>query len=82
MITEEFMLNINGKYLVRVAEEDDTIGIFRGYSALGSDTAIAIEMDGGRIRLIPVAQIIYIDVLSSGEFETKDSDKNRGLYYG
>ncbi|MCQ2086400.1 MAG: hypothetical protein MJY54_03150 [archaeon] len=82
MTTEKFTLNVNGKYLIRINEEEDTIGVFRGYSALGSDTAIVIEMDGGRIRLIPVSQVVYIDVLSSGEFEIKDSDRNRGLYYG
>lgn len=82
MANKEFMLNSEGKYLVRIADEDDTIGIFKGYAALGGDTAIVIEMDGGKIRFVPVAQIVYIDVLEPGVPEVKDTPKGRDVYYG
>ncbi len=60
---KEITLKTEGKYLIRIADEDDTIGVFKGYSSLGGDTAMVIEMDGGKIRFIPISQIVYIDQL-------------------
>ena len=83
MADKDFMLNINGKYLVRIAGEDDTIGLFKGYLALGEDTAVAIEMESGRIRFIPLAQVVYIDVLETPSAEErKEPQKSRDIYYG
>ena len=62
---KEFMLEIGGKYSIKVADEDDTVGIFKGYCALGGDTAVVIEMENGKERFIPVVQIVFIDVLES-----------------
>ena len=65
MDEKEFMLDVGGKYSVRVADEDDTVGIFKGYCALGEDTAVVMEKEDGKIRFIPVAQIVFIDVLEA-----------------
>ncbi len=66
-------VTIGSKYLVRIADEEDTIGIFKGYCALGGDTALVIEMDGGKIRIIPVVQVVLIDILDSADPVNADS---------
>ena len=48
MTRSEITLNIGGRYSVKVSDVDDTVGAFKGYCALGVDTAIVIEMDGWR----------------------------------
>ncbi len=65
MDDKEFMLEIGGKYCIKISDEDDTIGIFKGYCALGEDTAIVMEKENGKVRFIPVSQIVFIDVLSA-----------------
>ena len=81
MKTEErnFALKQDGKYLIRIADEDDTIGIFKGYSSLGGDTAMVIEMDGGKIRFIPISQIVYIDQLEIPSSQEQPSKVD--IYY-
>ena len=75
----EFSLKLNSKYLVRIADEDDTIGIFRGYSSLGGDVAMVIEMDVGKMRFIPLSQIVYIDQLEI--IKPDSSPKKVDIYY-
>ena len=79
MDAKEFLLKQDGKYLVRIADEDDTIGIFKGYSSLCGEVAMVIEMDGGRMRFIPLAQIVYIDQLEIPESE--EQPKKVDIYY-
>lgn len=74
MVNSEMTLNIGGRYSVKVADVDDTVGTFKGYCALGVDTAIVIETDDGKVRLIPIPQIVLIDVLDSGA-PSKDERK-------
>lgn len=81
MAEKEFMLKAGGKYLVRIADEDDTIGIFKGYAALGGDVALVIELDKGKARFIPVCQVVYIDVLEAPESDVPEK-KKMDLYYG
>ena len=75
----EFSLKLSSKYLVRIADEDDTIGIFRGYSSLGGDVAMVIEMDTGKMRFIPLSQIVYIDQLET--IEPESHPKKVDIYY-
>ena len=79
MDVKEIALKTEGKYLIRIADEDDTIGIFKGYSSLGGDTAMVIEMDGGKIRFIPISQIVYIDQLEIPE--SKEETSKVDIYY-
>ena len=81
MKTEErnFALKQDGKYLIRIADEDDTIGIFKGYSSLAGEVAMVIEMDGGKMRFIPLPQIVYIDQLEVSE--TQEEPKKIDIYY-
>ena len=79
MDNKEFILKTDGKYLIRIADEDDTIGLFKGYSSLGGDVAMVIEMDGGRMRFIPLSQIVYIDELEIPKSE--EQPKKVDIYY-
>ncbi len=74
-------LRIGAKYLIRTAEEEDTIGLFSGYIMIGSESALVIEMEGGKIRYQPVSQISYIDLLESSDSE-KESKKGPEILYG
>ena len=74
-----FVLKQDGKYLVRIADEDDTIGLFKGYSSLAGDIAMVIEMDGGKMRFIPLAQIVYIDQLEIPA--SVEQPKKDDIYY-
>ena len=80
MTRSEITLNIGGRYSVKVSDVDDTVGAFRGYCALGVDTAIVIEMDGGGMGFIPIPQIVMIDVLDSGV--SSDDDRKIDVNYG
>lgn len=82
MTDKEFTLNVGGKYLIKIPDQDDTVGIFKGYPMLGNETSVAIEMDGGKMRFIPISQIVFIDVLEPGEAEKSKPAKNRDIYYG
>ena len=67
----------------------ETEGIFKGYTAIGGDEAICVELSdkhgemAGKIRVIPIAMLISIDIV-----EAKKEDKDRGkedsspTYYG
>lgn len=77
----EFKLNKGGRYLIRLPEEEDTIGFFRGYCTLGEDPALVIEMAEGKIRFVPTAQITFIDVLDAGVSE-KQGPKRDDVNYG
>ncbi len=65
----------------------ETEGIFRGYTNIGSDEAICIELNErhgelkGKIRVIPTAMIASIDILKPIKEETKDEEKT-SVYFG
>ncbi len=79
MDNKEFILKTDGKYLIRIADEDDTIGLFKGYSSLCGDIAMVIEMDGGKKRFVPLSQIVYIDELEIPKSE--EQPKKVDIYY-
>ena len=74
-----YSLKQDGKYLVRIADEDDTIGIFKGYSSLCGEIAAVFEMKYEKLRFIPLAQIVYIDELQVPKSE--DQPKKVDIYY-
>ena len=79
MENKEIILKPEGKYLVRIADEDDTIGIFKGYSSLCGEVAMVIEIDGGRMRFIPLSQIKFLDQLEVPKSE--DLPSKVDIYY-
>ena len=88
---ETIVLTPGSKYILRSLESRDkpliTRGIFKGYTALGGDDAVCIEMDDfdekltGKIRIIPCHMIMAIDVLSSVEPEVKGEEETQH-YFG
>jgi len=73
-----------------------TRGTFRGYVSLGGDQAISIELEGtvedgtegtpeakGKIRLIPCATVLSLDIITSAKpEEEKKSQESRPVYFG
>ena len=79
MSNNEISLKAGCKYYVKMTEDDDVRGIFRGYSSLGSGVALVIEKTGGLLRFIPLTQIIYIDQLEKSVAE--EEPKKMDIYY-
>ena len=79
METTEFILKPEGRYSVYIDEDNVFEGVFKGYSSLCGETAMVIEMDDGKLRFIPIAQIVYIDQIEIPE--SKDVPKKVDIYY-
>ena len=79
MDNNEIILKPESVCFIHIDEDFDFEGTFKGYSSLGNEIAVVIEMDGGRLRFIPVGQIQYMDqlVLPKPEDEPKKVD----IYY-
>lgn len=75
MTDSPYNLCMGSKYLIRSAEDEDTIGTFSGYTMVGDEPAMVIRMEGDRIRFFMVSQITYIDLLES--VGDGDSSKKR-----
>lgn len=76
----ELGFKIDGKYRVRIVEDQDTVGLFKGYAAMGGDVALVMEV-GGKFRYIPVQQVVYIDEIEAPDAEDP-SKKRFDVYYG
>lgn len=82
---KEIVLTKGSKYRVKSLEAKDkplvTHGIFRGYTAIGSNEGICIELDesyreaAGRIRVIPCHMILSIDVIKAEEEKEKMKER-------
>lgn len=66
-----------------------TQGTFRGYVSLGGDQALSVELEEkegsskGRVRFIPCAAILSLDILSHAKVEEeKKAQDNRPVYFG
>ena len=81
MTEHGYELKIGAKYLIRSAEDEDTIGVFSGYAIIGSESALVIRMDGGKIRFCMVSQITYMDLLETSA-EDERSKKRPEPFYG
>lgn len=84
---QAFVLTKGSKYRVISAESKEksmkTVGIFRGYTSIGPDEAIVMELDrpheGGssKLRVIPLHMILAIDVLEAVEEEEKEREPEK-----
>jgi len=82
MQTEKDMeLTRGSRYSVAFEKGDAIAGIFKGYSVVGSETALVIESDG-TIRFVMVNHIRSITLLESKTAETKKKKEDPGVYYG
>jgi hypothetical protein len=63
-------------------------GIFKGYVAFGHDSAISIELDSshgedtGRVRVIPCAVVLSLDLIAIRREEEEEGGEERGVYFG
>lgn len=66
-----------------VASDKDTVskGVFIGYAMIGSESAVVLQT-GERMRSIPVARILHIDLLGRGERKRTEERKPDAAYYG
>lgn len=88
---EAILLTPGSKYVIRSLESRDkplvTTGIFKGYTALGGDDAVCVEIDesdkqmAGKMRIIPCHMIMAIDVMSAAEPEVKGVEET-AHYFG
>lgn len=87
---EDFALTKGSRYrLTSVGSRDrplTTSGTFRGYTSVGSDDAVVMELDeshgekAGRIRVLPLPAILSIDVLEAVQEERPEA--RRETMYG
>ena len=77
----EYVVSVGSKYSVNVGDDDPTVGIFRGYSAMGTETAMVFELENGKLRFISLPQIIYLDLLDAPKKTSKKKDQG-SVYYG
>lgn len=86
---DEVYLTKGSKYRIQSLGSREQVivthGIFRGQTALGDGTAIAVEMDeshrdlAGKVRLIPSHMILAIDMLQMADErgEPEDADLSK-----
>lgn len=84
-------LTKESKYVIKSLESKEkplvTSGIFKGYTSIGSDEGICIEMDkthgdlAGKIRVIPVGVLVCIDLIEAAREEEEDTDAT-ARYFG
>jgi hypothetical protein len=79
----KFVLTEGSKYLIQsIGKRDElliTEGTFLGYTRIGSDEALCMEMEGkkGKLRILPVHMILAMDVISEAKPTTK-KDARKG----
>ncbi|MBO4357913.1 MAG: hypothetical protein J5813_07105 [Candidatus Methanomethylophilaceae archaeon] len=78
----EYIVSIGSKYSVDHGGEDLTVGIFKGYSAMGTETAMVFELENGTLRFINLAQIIYLDLLEAAPKKASKKKDTGSVYYG
>jgi len=66
---------------VRFGKTEEVSGVFKGYSMIGSETAVVID-SGGTTQFIMAAQISSITVIESANTEVKKKKDDPGVYYG
>ena len=86
-----FVLTRDSHYRIKSLESRDkpltSQGIFLGYTAIGNDEGICLELDEshgedkGKIRIIPTHMLVSIDVISAA-VEGGEQDKEKtSVYY-
>ncbi len=81
-VKEEYLISIGSKYSVDFGDEEPTVGVFMGFSAMGSETTMVFKLDNGTIRFINIAQIIYLDLLEDAPKKESKKKDSGSVYYG
>ncbi len=76
---ETFVLTKGSRYKLTSAQARDkpmeTVGIFKGFTSIGPDEALVMELDeshgefAGKVRVIPLHMVLAIDVIEAAEEE-------------
>jgi len=82
VVEGEYQVSIGAKYRVDSGTEGLTVGVFKGYSAMGTETAMVFELEDGTLRFINLAQIIYLDLLKSAPKKSFKKKDTGSVYYG
>ena len=82
VVEGEYQVSVGAKYSVDCGAEELTVGIFKGYSAMGTETAMVFELENGTLRFINLAQIIYLDLLKSAPKKPLKKKDTGSVYYG
>ena len=74
MTQESYELTVGSMYSVNLPEDVTIRGSFAGYAMIGTESAIVLKVNGdeNKIRFIPVAQIVYIDLIQAAKPERKE----------
>ena len=65
-----------------------TIGIFKGYTSFGHDSALSMQLDPekegdqGMIRLVPCLTVLLIDIISFKPEEKVEEKEETKVYFG
>jgi len=65
-----------------------TIGIFKGYTSFGHDTALSILLDPekegelGKMRFVPCMAVLAVDVLTFKQEEKAKEKEEAKVYFG
>ncbi len=78
----EYVVSVGSKYRVNHGDEELTTGIFKGYSAMGSETMMVFELEDKTLRFINLAQIIYLDLLEDAPKKQTKKRETGSVYYG
>ena len=70
----EFSVSVGSKYRVNHGDEELTVGVFKGYSAIGSETAMVFQLDDGVIR--------FINLLEAAPKKPSKKKETGSVYYG
>ena len=74
-------LTRGSRYSVALDRAAEVAGVFKGYSVIGSETALVIDSDG-TTYFIMVNQIRFITLLEPAAAEIKKKKEGPGVYYG
>ena len=77
-----YTVSIGSKYSVNHSDEEPTVGIFKGYSAMGTETAMVFELENKTLRFISLPQIIYLDLLEDAPKKANKRKEQGSVYYG
>ena len=70
------------RYSVATDKDTRSEGMFKGYAMLGTESAIVLQMNEGVTRIIPMASIVFIDLIGSGDRKRTEDKKQESVYYG
>jgi sulfopyruvate decarboxylase TPP-binding subunit len=70
------------RYTVTTDKDQRSKGVFRGYTMIGGEPAIVMQLSGGMTRFIPIVRILYIDMVGPAEQRKAEEKRPESGYYG